>query len=399
MAIDPSAEYPGQVVTGDPGYPFGKARNVTVSGDGTGTPWEQRLANDILGFQQALLAAAGVTPSGVSDKVGASDYLDALTRLRRMDTEGIRLANTDEYDTTVLNQNIQVVVAGPPNGEMAVVVGASSGEIGTSHDASTFTLRTPDGSFAGTFRCGAANATMVVLAGSSAEIQTSTNASTWTTRTPDGAYAGAWSCAAFGNGVFVLMGEDGEIQTSPDGIAWTTRTPPAGVGAGDGWRSVHFDGTRFIAAVALGEDVTDPAIAISADGFTWALTATAPAAGPNEDGKITSCGPRIIVCSVHGGVHISDDDGATWTPVAMTSSKGVSATPGTIHSARGILVAMASASSEWEVYLSLNGLVWVTGGRIGGATASPRTVVYAADRWIAGRNAGHVIRSLKAART
>jgi hypothetical protein len=82
MAIDPSAEFPGQVSLADPtGYPLGKARNVTVPLDGTGTPWEERIANDILGFQQALLTEAGLTPTGVPDKVGASQYLDAIRAL------------------------------------------------------------------------------------------------------------------------------------------------------------------------------------------------------------------------------------------------------------------------------------------------------------------------------
>lgn len=79
MAIDPSAEFPAQIDTSDPtGYPRGKARNVTVSGDGTGTPFEERVVNDIFGLQQAILAGASAAPSGIPDKVGASQYLDGL---------------------------------------------------------------------------------------------------------------------------------------------------------------------------------------------------------------------------------------------------------------------------------------------------------------------------------
>jgi hypothetical protein len=79
MALNPLARYAGQVATSDPaGYPYGKAQNVTVEGDGTGTPLEKDLVNDILGLQQALLVAAGITPSGVSDKANASQYLDAI---------------------------------------------------------------------------------------------------------------------------------------------------------------------------------------------------------------------------------------------------------------------------------------------------------------------------------
>lgn len=82
MALIPSAKYPGQVLTTDPtGYPLGKARNEVTEGDGTGTPWEEALANDLWGFHQALLDAAGVTASGNPDKVQASQYLDALNAL------------------------------------------------------------------------------------------------------------------------------------------------------------------------------------------------------------------------------------------------------------------------------------------------------------------------------
>jgi len=78
MALIPQNDYAGQIATGDPAYPHGKARNVTVSGDGTGTPLEASWVNDIWGFLQNLLAEGGVTPTGTPDGVGASQYLDAL---------------------------------------------------------------------------------------------------------------------------------------------------------------------------------------------------------------------------------------------------------------------------------------------------------------------------------
>lgn len=78
MALVPKDKYPSQIDTSDPAYPHGKARNVGSPGDGTGTPWEEDLVNDVFGFQQALLDAASITPSGTPDKVGACQYLDAL---------------------------------------------------------------------------------------------------------------------------------------------------------------------------------------------------------------------------------------------------------------------------------------------------------------------------------
>ena len=80
MAISPKDTYPGQVDISDlAGWPHGRARNITVPGDGTGTPLEEQWLSDLFGFQQTLLAFAGITPSGVPDKVGASQYMDALS--------------------------------------------------------------------------------------------------------------------------------------------------------------------------------------------------------------------------------------------------------------------------------------------------------------------------------
>lgn len=69
----------GQISNADPtGYPYGAAQNEATYNDGTGTPLEKTWLNDLFGFQQAMLVAAGIVPSGTPDKVGASQYLDAL---------------------------------------------------------------------------------------------------------------------------------------------------------------------------------------------------------------------------------------------------------------------------------------------------------------------------------
>jgi hypothetical protein len=51
---------------------------VSVPGDGTGTPWEEDIVNDLFGWQQQLLDAAGITPSGNPDKKSVSQYYDAM---------------------------------------------------------------------------------------------------------------------------------------------------------------------------------------------------------------------------------------------------------------------------------------------------------------------------------
>lgn len=99
MAINPSTKYTGRITAPSVAYPYGKAQNVTVPGDGTGTPWEAALLNDIFGFQQALLSDAGIVPSGSPDKVGASQYLKSLFRssgLVRDNYAALRLVTSNE---------------------------------------------------------------------------------------------------------------------------------------------------------------------------------------------------------------------------------------------------------------------------------------------------------------
>ncbi len=78
MALNPAARYPGQTNAPNAAYPYGSAKNILVTGDGTGTPWEEAIPNDMWGFFQALLADVGETPTGDPDEVGASQYLDAI---------------------------------------------------------------------------------------------------------------------------------------------------------------------------------------------------------------------------------------------------------------------------------------------------------------------------------
>lgn len=81
MAINPESQYPGKIAPSSADYPYGAARNITTPGDGTGTPWEAALVNDIFGFQQQLLSETGAVPTGSPEKVGASQYYDAISSM------------------------------------------------------------------------------------------------------------------------------------------------------------------------------------------------------------------------------------------------------------------------------------------------------------------------------
>lgn len=78
MAIVPETQYAGKIAPATTEYPYGQARNITLPGDGTGTPWEAALVNDIFGFQQALLSAANLTPTGDPETAILSQYYQAL---------------------------------------------------------------------------------------------------------------------------------------------------------------------------------------------------------------------------------------------------------------------------------------------------------------------------------
>lgn len=84
MAIKPNARYPGKTIAPSTEYPLGKARNVTVPKDGTGTPWEADIVNDLFGFLQNLLTEASIAASGNPDKVGTSQYSDAIREIIRL---------------------------------------------------------------------------------------------------------------------------------------------------------------------------------------------------------------------------------------------------------------------------------------------------------------------------
>lgn len=75
------ARYPGQSAA-DPAYALGgKARNVTASGDGTGTPFDKGWLNCLFGWQYALMAAAGLTPNNLEETQTSSQLLDAVRQV------------------------------------------------------------------------------------------------------------------------------------------------------------------------------------------------------------------------------------------------------------------------------------------------------------------------------
>ena len=83
MAINMSADPAliGKITQKDSNYPFGSSKDETSPGANNGTPYNKKRANDIFGFQQALLYESGIVPSGSADTAINSQYLDALKTL------------------------------------------------------------------------------------------------------------------------------------------------------------------------------------------------------------------------------------------------------------------------------------------------------------------------------
>lgn len=100
MAIIPENQYPGKITPSSADYPYGEARNISAPGDGTGTPWEAALVNDIFGFQQALLSEASVTPSGDPETATTSQYLQALRLLSSYRYDADTSYDTGQYVIT-----------------------------------------------------------------------------------------------------------------------------------------------------------------------------------------------------------------------------------------------------------------------------------------------------------
>ena len=111
MSINPTTAFIGKIAPASGNYPYGQAQDITVPGDGSGTPWNALLLNDVFGFQQALLTGAGIVPSGTPDNAIESQYLTAaklimgavvssFTVLRAIDSseiaDGTRIFVTDD---------------------------------------------------------------------------------------------------------------------------------------------------------------------------------------------------------------------------------------------------------------------------------------------------------------
>ena len=103
MALSLKDRYPTKVDI-DTAYPHGKFRNVIVTGDGRGTPWEKDLGNDINGLQQAIYKEAGIIPSGTPDSADTCQQLEGIKKITLTNgiTTSALISSTEVYVSDVV---------------------------------------------------------------------------------------------------------------------------------------------------------------------------------------------------------------------------------------------------------------------------------------------------------
>lgn len=76
----PQDDFPSQTDSSDPtNYPWGKSQNIVSQGDGSGTPWDELIINDIFGFFQRLIYRTSKVPNSTNETVMDSQIADAVS--------------------------------------------------------------------------------------------------------------------------------------------------------------------------------------------------------------------------------------------------------------------------------------------------------------------------------
>jgi hypothetical protein len=98
--INLNGSYPSNSGLPDGNYPYGSARNVTTSGDNSGTPFVANLQNDIIGLQQYLVSEAGVIPNNTSDNAVTSQQFESMWKTFNLRTFTKNISADSDYTLT-----------------------------------------------------------------------------------------------------------------------------------------------------------------------------------------------------------------------------------------------------------------------------------------------------------
>lgn len=363
MALIPSTRYPAQIDTGDAGYPQGKARNAGAFQDGTGTPLEKDWINDLLGFQQALLADAGIVATGSPDQVGASQYLDAMyaiTRSRRL--LALALCKPRPLNIGVASDtNGACAVISQGRGKPAVCATMASGGVALIGDG-TAANGGVVASITGPVKAGARNPSTgrLVLVG------TGGNRSCFST---DG--GANWSAGGDlgGSGVDLIWSTtntrfvatySGHVRYSTDAVAWTD-VVLAGAG-GSTYRGIgRLPNGNLVLSTGTGGSL---ALKLSSNGgASWGATGSPPPSYSSGH-AVTGAGiDKLYFAGVLGSGAIevfSSTDGNVWSLVStLTAPAGLSYASGTTMIKQcpdtGKLFMTVASGASFLVLASLDG--------------------------------------------
>jgi len=368
MANNLLTQFPTQMDGTDLGnYPYGKARNIVVPGDGTGSPWVAAVLNDIFGFQQKLLTEAGISPSGNPETILASNYWDAL--INAIDAN-VPLPSTIEIGDPVrgilwtLNTNHSPTGSKQWNGvaygkdgrfvAVAITGGADrvmyspdgglnwfTGNLITANDWRKVAYSPTLDRFVAVASSGAGNRAMTSDDGG-------LNWTVWGTPANN-----EWWDVCWGDGLFVAVstgvaGTGNRVMTSADGAAWTIRTSAAD----HDWQSVAYGGGKYVAVAASGAGTR---VMESSDAITWTLRFSAADNLWRSVAYNPTYNRFAAVSSV--GVMTSDNGGVSWTIRTAPSQVWVS-----VIWARNRLIAV---STSGEVMTSKDGITWTENEGVG----------------------------------
>ncbi len=174
--------------------------------------------------------------------------------------------------------------------------------------------------------------------GSSGALGSSTDATTWTARTSGLNTSSNLFGLAYGNGVYALVGQSGIISSSTDGVTWTQRT--------SGTTAIFNDVTHANGLfVAVGVNV----VRTSTDGETWTQRSSATSSA--QYSVVYGNGIYVSV-GINSSIHTSTN-GITWTSQALGSTQDFTR----VDYGSGIFVAV---NESGVVRTSTNGATWTS---------------------------------------
>lgn len=115
MAINLFNKYGNRANPPSIDYPQGSVKNRSAPDVKDGTPLDADWANDHQGFFQSILSYFGVTANGTPDKVGASQYFDALMSNPSETKRGMPLAATAAEAASLTNASKMLTPLGLQN--------------------------------------------------------------------------------------------------------------------------------------------------------------------------------------------------------------------------------------------------------------------------------------------